>query len=111
MATLKLKKKYTSAKAWLKVEYPEVFNRPMAIGIDKEIIKVKPDYIENSKITGLLYNKTLNTKYLRILIDNNKRYHLDGSIMGTVPEKHKKLAKKLLAERGKESQEFVCQKD
>ena len=100
MATLKLKPK--TAKAWIKAEYPELFTRPMAINIVKEIMKVRPEHIQKNQIRWLLYDKTMTTAYQRVLIKNDNRYHLDGSIMGIVPEKHKILAKNLLVERGKD---------
>jgi len=102
MATLTLKKKYTSARAWIKKEYPDLFNRPMAIGLLEELLKVKPKYITRKQISSTLYNKSLNTKYQHILINNDKRYHLDGSVMGIVPKKHKIRAQKILDERGEE---------
>jgi len=97
MNTLTLKK-YKSAKAWVKAEYPELFTRPMAIGMQKELIKAKPVYIEKKQISKLLYNESRKKSYLRALTENSTRYHLDGSVMGVVPEKHKLRAQDILSE-------------
>jgi len=96
MATLTLKHK--TADKWIKAKYPDLFKRPMAIGIFNELRDAKPDYITTKSIKRLLYSKVRGIKYQHALLNNKNRYHLDGSIMGYVPRKHKVNAQKILDE-------------
>jgi sRNA-binding protein len=95
MATLKLKK-YTCAKDWLDYKYPDLFNRPMAIGIKKVLTKKKPKGVSSNSIRKLLIEVSQSEAYQYVILNNKNRYNLDGSIMGYVPKKHKDYAKERL---------------
>lgn len=96
-------KRYAAAKKLtdaLKATYPTVFSsakpQPLAIGIEKEIFKLHPEFsLPILKLALLLW--TRREKYLAAVIAGENRYALDGSISGTIQASEKEYSQTKLA--------------
>lgn len=74
--------------------------RPLAIGVDKQIIAQVPDV--NRKLLRIaLGMHTRSVPYLKAMEKATARFDLDGNVAGEVPQEHRKHAADMLRERFK----------
>lgn len=97
-----------AARALLK-EFQEKFavfreHKPLAIGIDKEILARLPETDRKALRTALRMH-THSTAYLKAMSKAEVRLDLDGNAAGEVPEEHRKHAAETLNERFKKQNE------
>ncbi|WP_218142705.1 ProQ/FINO family protein [Formivibrio citricus] len=69
--------------------------KPLAIGIDKQMIALQPD-INRKLLRGALGIHTKSVRYLKSLQGANERFNLDGSTAGDVSEEQRTLAAQIL---------------
>lgn len=74
--------------------------RPLAIGIDKQIIAQEPE-ISRKVLRIALGTHTRSTQYLKAMEKATVRFDLDGKTAAEVPEEHRKHAAEMLRERFK----------
>lgn len=96
------------AKALIKVlqEKFECFRefRPLAIGIDKQILARLPEVSPKILRRALAFH-TRSTPYLKAMSGASVRYDLDGNTGEAVPEEHRAYALELLRSRLKKQSE------
>jgi sRNA-binding protein len=91
------KEKIKALKKLLKKESNIYMDRlPLAIGINKVITKLYPDYSKRV-IRFTLSRHCNNKKYLLNMIESNSRYNFDGAENGTVTKKQENVAKDMLS--------------
>ncbi|MGC3965646.1 MAG: ProQ/FinO family protein [Rhodocyclaceae bacterium] len=71
---------------------------PLAIGIDKQLLEVRPD-IDRKKLRAALGMHTRSFRYMKSLQDGTQRFNLNGEPAGEVSEEQRALASKELAQR------------
>ena len=74
--------------------------RPMAIGIDAEILTALPE-IEKKTLRTALRMHTGTTRYLKSMARGEKRFNLAGEPVADIAEEHRARAKAMLKERNK----------
>lgn len=91
-----------SARALLKrlqQEFPVIGeHKPLAIGIDKQLLQKQPD-INRKQMRIALGIHTHSIRYLKSLQAGKERFNLDGSPAGEVSEEQRSVAAKDLMER------------
>jgi ProP effector len=79
-------------------------HRPLAIGVDKQIIAQTPDV--NRKVLRIALGlHTRSVPYLKAMEKATVRFDLDGNAAGEVPTEHRKHAAEMLRERFKKAAE------
>jgi ProP effector len=79
-------------------------HRPLAIGVDKQIIAQTPDV--NRKVLRIALGlHTRSVPYLKAMEKATVRFDLDGNAAGEVPAEHRKHAAEMLRERFKKAAE------
>jgi ProP effector len=73
-------------------------HRPLAIGIDKQILESRPD-LSRKLLRGALGIHTQSRRYLVTLQAATKRFNLDGTPAGEVSAEQQALASKKLKDR------------
>lgn len=79
-------------------------HRPLAIGIDKQLLEARPA-INRKQLRSALGMHTRSVRYLKSLQGATQRANLDGSPAGEVSEEQRALASKELIERFKKRAE------
>ncbi len=78
--------------------------RPLAIGVDKQIIAQTPEV--NRKVLRIALGlHTRSVPYLKAMEKATVRFDLDGNAAGEVPAEHRKHAAEMLRERFKKAAE------
>ena len=97
-----------SAKALLKQlqdEYPVIAEcRPLAIGIDKQLLETRPA-TDRKQLRAALGMHTHSSRYLKAMQAASQRFDLQGIAVGEVSEEQRALASKELLERFKKQAE------
>ncbi|MBK9220319.1 MAG: ProQ/FinO family protein [Uliginosibacterium sp.] len=79
-------------------------HRPLAIGIDKQLLAHQPE-INRKLLRSALGMHTRSVRYLKALQNSSQRFNLDGSVSGETSEEQRALASKELHERFKKRAE------
>ena len=92
------------AAKWMRREYPELFTsgnvKPLAIGIQKDLVKARPENVSHLGISRALSRWVEQPAYQQALAaENSRRFNLDGSDAGPVSDDHRNHAKQLLDKR------------
>jgi len=72
--------------------------KPLAIGIDSQIMKLKPE-IEKKVLRAALRSHTNSTRYLKAMEKATVRFDLEGKEADPVSDEHRARASELLKER------------
>ncbi|MCB1955487.1 MAG: ProQ activator of osmoprotectant transporter prop [Rhodocyclaceae bacterium] len=78
--------------------------KPMAIGIDAEILAAIPE-VDKKTLRTALRMHTGATRYLKSMAREEKRYNLAGEPVSDLAEEHRARAKAMLKERNKRREE------
>jgi ProP effector len=102
--TISTESKAPSAKGLLKQlqqEFPVISEcRPLAIGIDKQLLEARPS-IDRKLLRAALGMHTHSSRYLKAMQAATQRFDLQGAAVGEVSEEQRTLASKELLERFK----------
>ncbi len=89
----------------LQQQYPIMRDaKPMAIGIDAEILAAMPD-LERRTLRTALRMHTGSTRYLKSMARESQRYNLAGEAVADIADEHRARAKAMLKERDKKREE------
>src|SRR3990167_5679334 len=107
--SLSQKKSLKEAVKWLALKYPKCFNlenpKPLKIGIEKDIIKEglwpHPYKVLQKALAFYVYSPL----YQNALLQETKRYSLEGTHLGEVTSQHKEMAQETLQKLQASSQE------
>ena len=78
--------------------------KPLAIGIDKQLLARLPE-LDRKTLRIVLSMHTHSTRYLKAMAKGTRRYDLDGNPAEEIAEAHRKHAAELLRERAKKETE------
>lgn len=77
---------------------------PLAIGTHK-VIKERMPELDGKQLRSALKNHTASTRYLKALLQGDKRFDLDGNPSGEITEEQRQQASEALRERFKKKAE------
>jgi len=78
--------------------------KPMAIGIDAEILAAMPD-LERRTLRTALRMHTGSTRYLKSMARETRRYNLAGEAVAEIADEHRERAKVMLKQRNQKREE------
>ena len=92
----KSKERVTRCKSWL-YTIPLFKNyQPLAIGIDKVLLKIRPKGVTTRVLKYVLSCHCNSKRYLNVMVEGGSRFDVDGKEAGAITDKQVEKAKAML---------------